>query len=148
MIEILTQRRRHPDPKVERMRRIPLLADCPPRVLEAIAHLVDEVEVGPGRTLMREGEIAHEFLVLAEGEAEVRCAEGTVRVLRAGDFAGELALLSGGPRTATVVTTTPARVLVFTSRAFAQLVECLPGLSLTMLRVVAGRLATELPTAA
>lgn len=141
MIERL--RHRHVDSKIERMRRVPLLAGCSERELEAIARLVDEVEVGPGRVLMRRGEFPHEFLVLAEGEAEVRCPGGEVRTLRAGDFVGELALLAGGPRTATVMTTTRAHLLVFTNPAFARLLTFVPGLSLTMLRTVAERVAAD-----
>jgi CRP/FNR family cyclic AMP-dependent transcriptional regulator len=142
MIDALMTRRRL-DPKIERMRRVPLFAGCSLRELEAIAPMVDEVEIGPGRVLMRRGEIPHEFLVLREGEAEVRCASGARRSLRAGDFVGELALLAGGPRTATVVTTTQAHLLVLTDRAFARLVECVPQLSLELLRTVAARVPLE-----
>ncbi len=139
-IHIAPHRRPEPDAKLERMRSVPLFADCSPQELAAISQLIDELEVPAGRRLIQEGGQAHEFLVLVEGEAEVRRGAQILRTLQAGDFVGEISLLSGSRRTATVVTTTPARLLVLTDRAFARIVEGVPGLSLKVMRTLAERL--------
>lgn len=139
------------DGKIERLRSVPLFAGCTPDELAAIAQLVDELDVPAGRRLIREGGRGHEFLVLVEGEAEVRRGGNLVCRLGPGDFVGELSLLSGGPRTATVVTTTRAHLLVFTDRAFARVAERVPGVSLKLMRAVAARAlpeATATPAAA
>ena len=131
------------DAKVERLKTVPLFATCTTEQLAAIAPLVDELHVPAGRRLIGEGDVPHEFLVLVEGEADViRHGELICRV-GPGDFVGELALLSGGRRTASVVTTTPAHLLVLTDRAFARIAESVPGVSLKLLRAVAAR---ALPT--
>jgi CRP-like cAMP-binding protein len=139
------------DAKIERLRRVPLFAGCTPEQLAAIAQLADELEVPAGRRLIREGGRGHEFLVLVDGAAEVRRGGELVCRLGPGDFVGELSLLSGGPRTATVVTTTRTRLLVLTDRAFARIAERVPGVSLKLMRAVAARAlsdATATPAAA
>jgi CRP-like cAMP-binding protein len=144
----------HPRPrdaKIELMRSVPLFADCTTAQLAAIAPLVDELHVPAGRRLIREGAVPHEFLVLVDGEAEVHRRGRLLCRLGPGDFFGELSLLSGGVRTATVATTTPAHLLVLTDRAFARIAERVPGVSLKLLRAVAERAlpqAAEPPLAA
>jgi CRP-like cAMP-binding protein len=131
------------DAKIERLRSVPLFAGSTSEQLAEIAQLVDEIHVPAGRRLIREGGQGHEFLVLVEGEAEVWRAGSLVCRLGPGDFVGELSLLSGGPRTATVVTTTPAHVLVFTDRAFSRIAERVPGVGLKLMRAVAQRALPE-----
>jgi CRP-like cAMP-binding protein len=123
--------------KIERLRNVPLFAGCSDDQLTAIAQLADEVDVPAGRTIIRQGAHPHEFLVIAEGAAEVHCPVRGVQKLGPGDFVGELSLLSGGTRTATVVTTAPTHLLVFTDRAFLRIVEQVPGLSLKLMRSLA-----------
>ena len=62
----------------------------------------DEIDVPSGRTLTKQGEPGREFVVIVSGTAEVTKDGRRVNMLGAGDFLGEIALLSGGPRTATV----------------------------------------------
>ena len=125
--------------KVELLRTVPLFAGCSDAQLAAIAQLADELDVPAGRTIIRRGAQPHEFLVIVDGAAEVRCTQRGVKTLGPGDFVGELSLLSGGTRTATVVTTAPTHLLVFTDRAFLRIVEHVPGLSLKLMRTLAER---------
>jgi CRP-like cAMP-binding protein len=131
------------DVKVELLRRAPLFARCSARQLRAIAAVADELYLPAGRELTREGATGVEFFVLAEGTAEVRRNGRRVNTLHAGDFLGEIALIVRGPRTATVTTTSPARVLVVTGRDFRRLLREMPPLQLTVLEALAERLPPD-----
>lgn len=100
-----------------------------PDELAAVAGLAEEVSVPAGHELTREGEPGREFIVLVEGAATVEREGETVATLGAGDFLGEIAMLVRAPRTATVTTTEPSRLLVFDDRAFRELTQRIPSLA-------------------
>ena len=127
--------------KVDLIRRVPLFSQCTREELEEVASLADEIDLPAGKTLIREGERGREFFVLLEGEAEVRRDDQELRTMRAGDFFGEIALISSAPRTATVTATTPVRLLVVTDRAFRSLLDHSPEIQLKVLQALAERLA-------
>jgi CRP-like cAMP-binding protein len=129
--------------KVELISRVPLFAGCSKRELGEIASLADELGVPAGRTLVVEGASGHEFIVLVEGAAAVKRRGRVVSRLGAGDFFGEIALVTGRARTATVTTTEESRLLVLTARAFRSLLRDLPSLQLKVLDAVAARLPEE-----
>ncbi len=120
--------------------RVPLFANCSKRELAEVASVADEIDVESGRELTREGAVGREFMILVEGTADVRRKGRKVAALRSGDFLGEIALVSGGPRTATVTTTSPARLLVLTDRAFRSLLDRSPRIQLKILQALAERL--------
>jgi CRP-like cAMP-binding protein len=109
--------------KVELIKRVPLFADCSRGELGQIAQLADEIDLAEGKELTRLGQPGYEFFVLLEGEADVTQDGRSINTLHAGDFFGEIALVEGSPRTATVTATTPVRLLVITNRAFKRLLE-------------------------
>jgi CRP/FNR family transcriptional regulator, cyclic AMP receptor protein len=129
--------------KVELLRQVPLFERCSKRELDDIAGLADELDVAQGRTLTSEGKTGYEFLVLVDGAASVRRKGRTVNTLRAGDFLGEIALVTGSPRTATVTTTAPSRVLVVTARDFRRLLRDTPSMQMKVLEALAARLPDE-----
>jgi len=129
--------------KVELLKRVPLFARCSKRELEELAVLADEVTLPEGRKLTQEGASGKEFVVIVEGFADVRRKGRKVNALRSGDFLGEIALVTGTPRTATVTTTSPARVLVITAPAFRGLLRRMPSLQLKVLETLAERLPDE-----
>jgi CRP/FNR family cyclic AMP-dependent transcriptional regulator len=129
--------------KVALIKGVPLFAGCSKRELDEIASIADDIELPKGQDLTREGAAGHEFLVLADGRAEVTRKGRTVNKLRSGDFLGEIALITGAPRTATVTTTTPSRMLVITARDFKSLLRRMPSLQLKVLDALAGRLPDE-----
>jgi len=130
------------DAKIELMRRVPLFAGCSKRELGEIARLADELDLPAGRVLIRQGERGREFFVLADGTVEVS-RDGESSSLGAGDFFGEIALVSNVPRTATVTSTSPVRVLVITDRAFRNVLEQSPEIQLKVLEALAQRLAPQ-----
>jgi hypothetical protein len=105
------------DPKRTELRRIGLFAALPRKRFDLLVRTADIVEVPAGTVLIREGEIGHEFFAIAEGEVEVSSGGEAIRE-QAGDVFGELALLYGIPRTATVMTTSPSRLFVLTAQGF------------------------------
>ncbi len=102
--------------KVELLRRVPLFAECSKRELAYIAQVSDEMSFPAGHTLIEEGKLGREFFVIADGTVEVR--RGGRKLPQRGDSHayGEMAILSGKPRNATVTTTSPVRALVITGR--------------------------------
>jgi CRP-like cAMP-binding protein len=129
--------------KLELIKRVPLFSGCSKRELEEIAGIADELAMAAGSELTQEGATAHEFLVLIDGSAEVRRKGRKVNALGAGDFLGEIALVTGTPRTATVTTTAPTRMLVVTARDFKTLLRRMPSLQLKVLQALAARVPNE-----
>jgi CRP/FNR family transcriptional regulator, cyclic AMP receptor protein len=100
------------DPKVASLRNLALFAGCSTAELQEIATHADEISLPVGKRLTTEGAIGHEFIVILDGTAEVYKHDELVANLGPGDFVGEIALLTGERRTATVVATTPVVALV------------------------------------
>jgi CRP/FNR family cyclic AMP-dependent transcriptional regulator len=126
--------------KLELIKRVPLFSGCSKRELEEIAAIADELSVDKGKELTHEGATGYEFLVLIDGSADVRRKGRKINTLGSGDFLGEIALITGAPRTATVTTTSPSRMLVVTARDFRALLRHMPSLQLKVLAALASRL--------
>jgi CRP/FNR family transcriptional regulator, cyclic AMP receptor protein len=131
------------DAKVEQIRRVPLFSQCSKRELAEIAGIADEIDLPEGKVLIREGARGHEFFVLLEGTAAVTKRGRKRSTMDAGDFFGEIALVSNSPRTATVTATSPIRALVITARDFRGLLEHSPQIQVKVLKALAERLAPE-----
>ena len=129
--------------KVDLLQGVPLFANCSKAELERIASLADELDLGEGATLIREGERGREFLVLVDGSVSVTKRGKKVRELGSGDFIGEIALISDVPRTATVTATSPVRLLVVTDRAFRGLIEEMPSIATKVLQSLGERLHAD-----
>jgi len=129
------------DKKVEIIRQVPLFSECSKRELAEVAALADEIDIPEGRELIREGERGREFFVLLDGSADVRVKGRRRSEMNAGDFFGEIALVTDTPRSATVETTSPVRALVITDRSFRRLLERSPGIQLKVLQALAKRVA-------
>jgi CRP/FNR family transcriptional regulator, cyclic AMP receptor protein len=132
------------DEKVRIISRIPLFEACSQAELARIATITTQLDVPDGEVLIREGETGDLFFVLVKGSAEVRKGKRRVATLGPGDFAGEIALLSDIPRTATVSTTSLVTALRATRKGFSALLETSPKIQQKVLRALADRLA---PTA-
>lgn len=94
-----------------------------------------------GAKVVREGEEGESFFVIVEGEARVQNRSGkVVNRLYPGEFFGEISLLDGGARTATVVAETPLVTLELTRRAFTKVLEQEPVVAVKLLAYSAGLL--------
>jgi CRP-like cAMP-binding protein len=129
--------------KIELLKRVPLFERCSRRELGQIAMLADELDLPSARDLTREGAGGFEFIILVEGEADVVRGVRVVNELGPGDFVGEIALVSGKPRTATVRTRGPARVLVVTASGFRTLMHDVPSIKDKVLAAVTARIPDE-----
>jgi CRP-like cAMP-binding protein len=128
--------------------RVPLFAGLSRRHLRAVADQADQVEFRPGEVIVAEGLRGGAFFAIVEGKAEVARGKRTLATLGPGDFFGELALLDGGERTASVVAASPVLAIRIFKRAFDRLIAEEPGVSARMLSVLAGRLrSAERPPA-
>jgi CRP/FNR family transcriptional regulator, cyclic AMP receptor protein len=129
--------------KVELIKKVPLFAGCSKGELEEIAHIADEIDLREGKEMTQQGSRGREFFVLLEGEADVTKDGKNINKLGAGDFFGEIALVSDSPRTATVTATSPVRALVITDRSFRRLLDEQPEIQRKVLVELAERLAPD-----
>lgn len=136
------------DAKVELLKGVPLFSRCSRKELGEIAKIADEIDLPPGKEIIREGTRGREFFVLVDGSVDVRRGQRKLRRLEAGDFVGEIALVSDIPRTATVTTASPVRALVISERSFRSLLGRSPQIQLKVLDALAWRLAETTQAAA
>jgi len=105
------------------LRQVPLFAGLTDRGIAAVSRATNELSFAPGETLVREGEPGDSFLILETGQAKVTRAGEAIRTLSRGDFLGEIALLDGGTRTATVTATSPVTALCVERQDFMRLID-------------------------
>ena len=129
--------------KVDLLRRVPLFSGCTKEELRLVAAIADEVAMQPGRVLTREGKPGREFFVLVDGTVDVTQGGKRIGELGPGDWFGEIALLTKAPRTATITTASPVRLLIVTDRGFRQVVEATPSIAVKVLDRVGQRLAHD-----
>lgn len=137
------------DTKIERLEDIPLFEGCTRRQLRAVARIADVLEVPADTVLTRAGQPGEAFFLILDGRVRVE-VPGRKRVrMGPGEFFGEMSLLDGGPRTATVAADTAVRVLVIARPDFSLLLTKVPDLMRNLLVVLTRRLrqAEQTPTA-
>jgi CRP/FNR family transcriptional regulator, cyclic AMP receptor protein len=131
------------DAKIELLKKVPLFSGCSKSELRELARTADELDLRKGTVLTREGRAGREFFVLIDGTAEVTKKGKKIAELGAGDWLGEIALITDSPRTATVTATSPVDVLVITDRRFRSVVETMPSIAMKVLASVGQRLGHD-----
>jgi CRP-like cAMP-binding protein len=126
--------------KVALLKKVPLFQGLSDRQLQQVAQLAEEVDVQAGKRLAAVGDIGHELFVIANGEATVKTRDGRTSRLRAGEFFGEMSLIDGGPRSATIESVSPMKLLVIGHREFWSLLHTAPQLSAKLMRMLSQRL--------
>jgi CRP/FNR family cyclic AMP-dependent transcriptional regulator len=134
---------------VSRLAKVPLFSDCSQRDLQTIARVVRDIPHRANTVIAREGEPGVGLFIILDGTAEVSIGGRKKATLGPGDFFGEIALLDGGPRTATVTAKTDVNLLGLTEWVFRGLMAEHPAIALKTLQQMAGRLrsATNAATA-
>jgi CRP/FNR family cyclic AMP-dependent transcriptional regulator len=98
------------------------------RHLNEVAKYADQSSVKAGKVLAEEGHLGWEFVFILEGKARVEKGGKVINRLASGDFFGEVSLIDGGPRTATVIAETDMTLLVVNSQSLDHLLDTVPGL--------------------
>lgn len=133
------------DSKVKLIEKVPLFSKLSRKGLEDVAHLADELDLPAGKVMAKEGDRGREFFVLLDGVADVKKGDQSVNKMGAGDFFGEIALVTHMPRTASVTAIEDVRVLVITERDFNALLKRSPEISRGIAEALAERIAPEIP---
>ncbi len=120
--------------------KVPMFTGCSKREIEVIARATTEVSHAAGTEVAKEGQRGVGFFLILEGKADVTIGGKKRASLGQGDFFGEIALLDGGPRTATVTAVTPIKLAGLTEWVFRGLLQEHPSIALKTLESVAGRL--------
>lgn len=124
----------------ERLATIDALAELSLGQRRVLAELADEVVAGPGETLMAQGELGHEFLMLEDGHADVVMDGELINTVGPGDVIGELSILSdGAPRTASAIATSEVRGIVLTARFMREMHDRMPAAGAAIDRIAAAR---------
>ena len=123
-----------------KLANVPVFSGCSKRELALIARAAKEVVHRQGTTIAREGERGIGLFLILEGQCEVTIGGKRKAKLGPGDFFGEIALLDGGPRTATVTALTNVKLIGITGWVFRGLLMEHPSIALKTLEAVAGRL--------
>lgn len=124
----------------EQLAALPLFTACSGRDLQRLAKAADELHVATGTELTSQGGVGREAFVIIEGTATVTKDGEVAAQLGPGDHFGELALLDGGPRTATVTASSDMVVLVMSKPAFNAVLDEIPTLAHKLLVATARRL--------
>jgi CRP-like cAMP-binding protein len=125
---------------IETLSRVPLFEGLAAAELEAIAESMNEANVPVGGVVTAEGGPGDGFFVIESGEAEVTIDGEPRATMTAGDYFGEIALLLGSSRTATVTAITALRCYALTPWDFRELVEGSPSIAWKVMQSMAARL--------
>jgi CRP-like cAMP-binding protein len=117
-----------------------LFSRCTKRERQTIARHAQAAELPAGTDLVREGEPGDALFIILEGEASVLRDGDEVARVGPGSHFGELAILDGAPRSATVIAATDVRVAVLGIRMFRTLLREFPELAEQLLVGLAGEL--------
>jgi len=123
-----------------KLAKVPIFSGCSKREIAIIARAAKEVSHREGTVIAREGERGIGLFLILEGQCGVTIGGKSKAKLGPGDFFGEVALLDGGPRTATVAALSPVRLVGITGWVFRGLLMEHPSIALRTLEAVAGRL--------
>jgi CRP/FNR family cyclic AMP-dependent transcriptional regulator len=125
--------------KIERLKEVPIFEGCSEKQLRSVAKIAKVFDVVAGTVLARAGEPGDEFFLIIDGTARAEVSADKRVLMRPGEFFGEMSILDGGPRSATVVADTPVRLLVISRRHFSELLKDVPGLTQILLATLSRR---------
>jgi CRP-like cAMP-binding protein len=108
---------------VEQLRNVPLFRDFSDEDLGHVAQMTKRVEFPEGKTVAKQGELGVGFHQIVEGSADVIQDGRTIGHLKPGDYFGEVSLIDGGTRSASVTTTSPTTTLSITAWDFKRLID-------------------------
>lgn len=126
--------------KAEALRTIPLLRDLGDAYVMGLARHAKYSNAAPGDVLVRQGDPGDSLILIVGGDVLVDRNGKQVAQMGAGDFFGEMSLIDGEPRSATVIAKSPVRMVSLDSSMFQSMLESDPDLWRKLLHVLAARL--------
>jgi CRP-like cAMP-binding protein len=130
---------RSDDPRISHLARVPLFSGLKDKDLHRVAGISKILDARAGTVLTQMGQAGDSFFVIIDGKAAVQTQMGVADELHPGDFFGEMSLLDGGPRSATITATTDMRLLVVERSHFWRLLDETPDLIRQILMVMSRR---------
>ena len=127
------------DARIRHLQRVPLFSGFNEKELRRVAELARVMDVPAATAVTQIGEPGNSFFVIIDGAVAVRTPVGTGAQLHPGEFFGEMSLLDGEPRSATIVATTDLRLLVVDRSHFWRLLDETPDLIRGMLTILSRR---------
>jgi CRP-like cAMP-binding protein len=124
----------------ELLAQVPLFKGCSKDELKLLDRATTRADYPTGHVLCKEGAIGRELIILLDGQAVVERDGTQITVLGPGDFIGEMSLLDGGPRTATVTSLSAISTLILLPHEFWQVIDEVPPLAHRLLSTLATRL--------
>jgi CRP/FNR family cyclic AMP-dependent transcriptional regulator len=124
---------------IRMLAEVPLLATLSHRHLGRIAKVASTKRYAPGSALVRAGGPANAFYVILDGSVRVETPHGAIE-LQGGEFFGEMALIDGEPRSATVVAVGEVYVMVISRAKFLKVLEAEPKIALAIMTTLSRRL--------
>jgi len=125
---------------IDLLAQIPLFRGCSKDELKRIDRAATQVDYAAGSVLCKEGAVGRELILITDGEAVVERGGTEIAKVGPADFIGEMSLLDGGPRSATVTATTDLHALVLPPREFWQVLDEVPAIAHKLLGTIAARL--------
>lgn len=125
------------------LRLVPFFNGLTERSFEAIGNLAMETDYAAGDHLVRQGSPGESFIIIVTGRATVERDGRTLRELGPGDFLGEIALVDGSPRTATVTAIDPIHAFVVGRQGFLDLIDRIPVFRLEVMNALTQRIRTS-----
>lgn len=123
------------------LEQVPLLSELTQRDRQRLAATMKERTFPAGREVVVEGKNGVGFFIITDGKAVVSVGDRVLQALGPGDYFGEMALLSGGQRSATVTADTELRCMTMTAWGFKSFVQDHPKVAWGLLQTLAQRVS-------
>ena len=122
------------------LKSVPIFEGLTEKELQAVMNSAKEIEYAAGREIVKEGATGVGFHLILEGQANVTVGDHSQAKLGPGDYFGEMSLIDGGPRSATVKADSAVRTLSLASWEFTPLLDSNPSIARKMLVELSRRL--------
>jgi CRP-like cAMP-binding protein len=126
--------------KEQALAKAPLFSGCTPHELKRVGSLMTQINVPEGTVLARQGQRGNEFMIVLDGTASITRDGKEVATVGPGDYMGEISIIDGGPRTATITATSAMQLEVLTHQEFAGLLDQAPEIARNLLPTLVKRL--------
>ena len=127
------------------LRHVPLFSNMETSELEHVASIAREVTYPAGSRIIQEGEHGDHMFLIVDGEVLIQRGEATLKTLRSRDFFGEMSIIDGEPRSASVIAVTDCLLLRIDKDDFQELLSTYNSAAISVLRALNQRLRDVLP---